>query len=145
MWKYNIPNDTWEVMPPLKIARAQHSCTTIKDPNDESVKILVAGGTIEGSVGTKSVEILDMNNQTWNEGPTLPFKTSLSQLIQDGIGGALLVGGRAVIDSQAKRLTSILHLSSNLRDWKKLGRDMKIGRASHVAMLIPEKFINCNT
>ena len=145
MWKYDIQNDLWEIMPPMKIARAKHSCTSVKDPNDGSVKIIVAGGTREGSVGTKSVEIFDMKHQTWIEGPELPFKTSLSQLIQDGIGGgALLVGGRASIDLQAKRLTSILHLSKDLREWKQLGRDMKIGRASHMAMLIPETMINCN-
>ena len=145
MWKYDIQNDIWEIMPSMKIARAQHSCTTVIDPIDESVKIIVAGGTIEGSVGTRSVEIFDMNNQTWIEGPELPFKTSLSQLIQDGIGGgALLIGGRAFIDLQPKRLTSIFHLSRDLREWKQLGRDMKIGRASHVAMLIPETLINCN-
>ena len=140
MWKYDIQNDTWEPMPEMVLPRAQHSCATVRDPNDGTVKIIVAGGKIEKHQGCRTVEIFHMNTQMWTKGPDLPFSTSLHQLIQDGTGeGALLVGGRIV--GKAERSTSILHLSSDLKAWKHLGRNMKIGRASHIAMLIPESLI----
>ena len=79
------------------------------------------------------------------EGPKIPCQTSLAQLIPDGIGGgALMTGGRAFVDNKITRLNSILHLSEDLSGWRELGRDMKIGRASHIAMLIPETLISCN-
>ena len=92
-----------------------------------------------------SVEIFYTSNNSWVEGPKLPYQTSLAQLIPDGIGGgALLIGGRALVKDKIARLTSILHLSKDLIGWQELGRDMKIGRASHIAMLIPETLISCN-
>ena len=84
--------------------------------------------------GTKSVEIYNFQSKTWTAGPFLPFAISLSQLIPDGInGGCILVAGRAIMNAQTERLTSVMHLSSELREWKILGRHLKIGRDSHVA------------
>ena len=54
-----------------------------------------------------------------------------------------LFGARPVGNSTL-RLESIYHLSKDLSEWKMLGQNMKIGRASHVAMLIPESLISCN-
>ena len=141
VWMYDIENDTWKLMPSMRLPRAKHSCTTVKDSDNAASKIIVAGGT-----GTNSVEIFDLKHQIWSTGPSLPYELSFSQLIQDGIGGgALLVGGRAMISFQARRLATILHLSRDLKEWKQLGRDMKIARDSHVAMMIPENLINCNS
>ena len=146
MWKYAIQEDSWEEMPPMRLARAQHSCIAVRDRDDNSVNIVVAGGAVEGSFGSNSVEIFDPVSQAWIGGPDLPFNISLSQLIDDGLGdgGAMLIGGRATMNSNTQRLESILHLPQRMSKWKRVGRDIKIKRASHVAMMIPETLISCD-
>ena len=132
-------------------ARADHSCTIIKDPVSGNKKLVVAGGTIEGSPGTKSVEIFDFESyadkkKDWYDGPDLPIENTLSQLIPDGLqGGCLLVGGRIFKESIAWRSNSIFHISSELQEWKQLKRELSTGRESHIAMLIPDNFLNCIT
>ena len=145
IWKYDFIRDEWEEMIPMKIGRAQHSCVVQEDSRSNQKKLVVAGGTVVGFSGTKSVEIYNFHTKTWTNGPFLPLAISLSQLIPDGInGGCILVAGRAIMNSQTERLTSVMHLSSESRDWKILGRHLKIGRDSHVAMLIPENLIQCS-
>ena len=56
----------------------------------------------------------------------------------------MLVGGRATMNSNTQRLESILHLPQKRSKWQRVGRDMKIKRASHVAMMIPETLISCD-
>ena len=113
--------------------------------------MIVAGGSIEGSPGTKSVEIFDFKayeetKKGWYDGPDLPMAITLSQLISDGLqGGCLLVGGRVLKESIAWRSNSIFHISSELKEWKQLKRELSTGRESHIVMLIPDKFLNCIT
>ena len=129
----------------MAFARAEHSCEVVRDTVHNREKLIVVGGTVHGSPGSKSVEILDLKDGVWEEGPMLPMEVSRSQLIKDGKGGCLLVGGREVIDSRSRRLNSILHISSDLKEWKQLGRKMKTGRASHVAMLVSDGLMRCIT
>ena len=140
---------TWEKLGNMNVSRAQHSCVVVRDSNDGREKLIVAGGTVsrEDSVspGSNSTEIFDVKDAVWSNGPVLPMEVSLSQLVQDGRGGCLLVGGREVVDSNTKRLTSILHLSSELKEWKVLARKLTIGSDSHVAMLVPDQLIHCST
>ena len=56
----------------------------------------------------------------------------------------MLIGGRATMNSDTQRLESILHLPQRMSKWKRVGRDIKIKRASHVAMMIPETLISCD-
>merc|ERR1712062_313092 len=145
IWKYYLILEEWGEIIPMKIGRAQHSCVVLEDSRSNQKKLVVAGGTVVGFSGTKSVEIYNFHTKTWTNGPFLPLAISLSQLIPDGInGGCILVAGRAIMNSQTERLTSVMHLSSESRDWKILGRHLKIGRDSHVAMLIPENLIQCS-
>ena len=145
VWKYDIMGDKWDEMLPMKNARAQHSCAVVEDSVSKDIKMVVAGGTVHEHSGTNSVEIYNFRNKEWMEGPRLPLAVSLSQLLPDGInGGCILVAGRGFINSHTERLVSIFHLSSRLRQWRMMGRNLNIGRDSHVAMLIPENLIQCS-
>ena len=146
MWRnVDIKHGTWEKRANMSVSRAKHSCVVMRDSKDGREKLVVTGGTVSGSHGSNSTEILDVKDGVWSDGPILPMNVSLAQLIPDGRGGCLLVGGREVVNSNTKRLTSILHLSSDLKEWKVLGRNLKIGSDSHVAMLVPNQLINCST
>ena len=146
VWRnVDIKHGTWEKRANMSVSRAKHSCVVMRDSKDGREKLVVTGGTVSGSHGSNSTEILDVKDGVWSDGPILPMNVSLAQLIPDGRGGCLLVGGREVVNSNTKRLTSILHLSSDLKEWKVLGRNLKIGSDSHVAMLVPNQLINCST
>lgn len=63
---YHVTNDTWTEGPPMSEARWGHTCQMITDANGDK-KVLAVAGKI-GSEFANSVDIFDVDSQTWSLG-----------------------------------------------------------------------------
>ena len=144
-WKYDIENNSWSSAQPMHKGRAHHSCGVVKSTSKERSKVIVVGGSIEDGSNTTTVEIYDPEKNIWVTGPQLPIPIKYSQMVEDEVqGGVLLIGGRTSnSDGLIQRSSDIYHLSNTLKEWKKLGRRMELGRESHVAFMLPEDIERC--
>ena len=130
------------------------TCAWIKDRQGNGF-ILVAGGEI-GTYGenptthqwentleiTKTVEIFDPRQQVWSRFHDLPKAMSRIYLVEDGHGCALPVAG----DDKGKYkgfIHNILYLSNKDASWQVTYNALPVACAHHVAMLIPDSFIQC--
>ena len=96
---------------------------------------------------TETVEVYDPITNTWLEVNPLPEALSGSQLIEDGKGGVLMIGGDNVGTFSEYRgrgdVSDIYYLSGKDGTWKKSFKVIDIPRQFHVAMLIPDSFVKC--
>ena len=71
----------------------------------------------------------------------IPKSLSKGQLIADGRGGVLMVGGD---DGSDTRSTSdIFYLSNKNGDWMQTFKSLDVSSSDHVAMLVPDYIIEC--
>ncbi len=65
----NPASAEWVDGPPMNEGRVSHKCGRIRKSNEsDEYSIIVVGGTADRT----SVEIYDIKNKTWSEGPRLP-------------------------------------------------------------------------
>ena len=72
MTNLTVPEDIeWLEGPPMAEGRLNHECGRIRKSNiSDEYSIVVVGG----SADKQSVEIYDINNNSWQSGPALPSK-----------------------------------------------------------------------
>ncbi len=70
------------------------------------------------------------------------MKISGGQLIEDGRGGVLMIGGDDVGDFRGST-PHVFYLPGKDGHWHRTYKTLDVSRAHHVAMLIPDTFINC--
>ncbi len=106
------------------------------------MSIIVAGG-YDVSPKLSSVEILDEGSNEWQTGPELPFGIAESQMVEDQNGGVVLIGG---LSSSVVNLDTLYQLPHGGQDaaWTKMEQEMKTGRQSHTAFLIPDNLVDCS-
>ena len=151
---YNLKTKIWRDGIPMNNSRYHHTCAWIKDHNGNGF-ILVAGGEIgtyfmnpntyylEYTLKiTTTVEIFDPRQQVWSKFDDLPQEMSGSYLVEDGRGGALLVGGDDKGNYEGYT-HDILYLSNKDATWQVTFNTLPVACAHHVAMLIPDSFIQC--
>jgi hypothetical protein len=68
------------------------------------MSIIVVGGSY-----LSSVEILDEGSNKWQTGPELPFGIEDSQMVEDQIGGVVLIGGRSSLVDNLDTLYQLPH------------------------------------
>ncbi len=107
------------------------------------MSIIVAGGYIDDSSYLSSVEILDEGSNEWQTGPELPFGIAESQMVEDQNGGVVLIGG---FSSSVGILDTLYQLPHGGQDavWTKMEQQMKFGRQSHTAFLVPDNIVDCS-
>lgn len=135
-WIYNMKNDSWRAGESMSSPRSKHGCSKITDTSGKKY-IIVAGGITpnpDGSNRSLSVEIYDSTSNDWKEIDELPKPIRAGQLVEDGKGGVLIVG---------EDLSSILYLSTKDGIWKKTWKTIDNPRMGHLAMMIPDSFVNC--
>lgn len=81
---------SWANGPPLATPkRYANGCGRIlQNENSSSFSIIVAGGE-----WTSSVEILDPGASQWRPGPSLPIEIARASMVEDPLGGVILIGG----------------------------------------------------
>ncbi len=83
----------WNVGPQLNIKRDGQSCMRIRqNSKDLTFSVIV--------VGESTAEILDNSESQWRMGPSLSVHTRHAQLVEDPLGGVILVGGLKQSDGE---------------------------------------------
>ena len=100
---FNIDEKNLMEGPSMNFVRYYQSCGKIL--SNDSYLIIAVGGMDDKSNFLKSVEILDEKSNSWMFGPNLPYGVTRASIVEDPMGGIVLVAGR----------TSAAYLSSMLR------------------------------
>ena len=80
----------WTEGPAMKIPRYYSSCgRIIKGDGSNKLNVISAGGS-----NSDVVEIFDAVINEWQSGPNLPFAIDKSEMVEDPLGGVVLVGGQ---------------------------------------------------
>jgi len=137
-----INNQEWIEGPKLSFGRDDHSCARIrKDSSSHQFSIIVVGG--KNGTYMKSVEILDEGTNEWRNGPDLPFGIYGASLVEDPAGGVILVGGRSSNDIYLETLFRLSDAGKNA-EWFKMPQNLKPGKYSHTAFLVPDDVVSCS-
>ncbi len=132
-------NDGWVEGPVLTYSRWGPSCARIRNNKDSlEFSVIVVGGD-NGALMT-STEILDQGASIWQTGPDLPFGIDVAELIEDSLGGVVLIGGYSAKD---QHLDSLFRLDNAGAQWEELPQKLSTGRHWHAAFLIPDYLSNC--
>ncbi len=135
-------SSSWVPGPLLKYSRYVHSCSRIrKNANDLPEFIIIAAGG-SGSGSTASVELLDEGASQWRDGPELPTGIYHAQMIEDPLGGVILIGGYSSSNAYSDTMYRLAHAGEGAR-WMELPQKLSIGRKLHTAIMIPDDIVNC--
>ena len=99
--------------------------------------IIVAGGARAQFQPIASVEIYDLTTNDWEKIDDLPKPVMRSQLIEDGRGGVLMVGG------ETDATYDIFYLPTKNGIWERISKSIGTPRYGHVAMMIPDALVPC--
>jgi hypothetical protein len=137
---FNTESNNWTKGPSLKFPRRFHTCAKIKKDNLSNEFFAIAvGGLSENGTLLSSVEILDEKKSKWVEGPKFPVAMYCASMVEDSLGGVIVIGGV----SMKTVLDSIYHLSDTKSNWTKMAQKLKRPRFGAVAILVPDEITNC--
>ena len=143
----DITKCSWTEGPRLAEGRNSHRCMRIpKDESSSEMVTIVVGGLGVPLAGAtvprlNTTEILEDGSSQWRKGPLLPFGLHATADVEHPDGGALLVGGSE--DRITNLRNSFLRLRHAESSWEELPQKLKIGRDSHVAVMVPDELVNC--
>jgi hypothetical protein len=109
--------------------------------NPPTFSVVAVGGYNEQMLN--SVEILDEGADHWRFGPGLPKTVSCAALVEDPLGGVILIGGFESGWSRSQKMYRLGHAGIGAR-WLELPQKMSLGRVLHVAAMVPESVANCS-
>ena len=155
-WYFNSITDEWREGPSLLQPRMASACGVMSSSSSHQLKIVVAGGQISSDNFvqqainldhnvTSSVEILDISKEDiiWVSGPNLPIELHSADMVQRE-DGVYLIGGM----SKNVTFDSIYYLSNYSKkppkEWILLNKTLKISRAMHKSILLPDDMVKCN-
>ena len=148
-WFYNIHDGKWRPGPSLQYARFGHSCGVIGNKITQKHIVIVSGGMYEIN-GTRqvisSVEILKFFKPElkWENGPSLPKSIVFGSMIENH-KGVYMIGGLTHPNNTTPNLKvskDIYFLKRN-SNWEKSKQKLTIATSNHVAILIPNKIVDC--
>ena len=131
---YNYTSNEWLEGPSMKIARKDHACVHYKDSQDNS-KIMVTGGSTALKSYISSVEILDLDSQTWSFGTYLPNALSGHAMIaiEDTV---YVIGGEGPNGLSG----DIYHCIGGFScQWELYSTKLQMPRKQFTAMLVPDE------
>ena len=135
----NAWSQSWVDGPPLKYSRYLHSCSRIKKNinSQQEYSIVAAGG-----VSVASVELLDEGASQWRDGPELPVKIYAAQMVEDPLGGVIVIGGLSSVNSYSDKLYRLAHAGEGAH-WIEMPQKLTTGRQYHTAIMVPDNIVNC--
>ena len=78
----------------------------------------------------------------WKNGPGLPFTWANGQIIEDPLGGIVLIGGESSKASYSNALFRLPHAGQGAK-WIEMPQKLSLGQYFFVALLVPDDFANC--
>ncbi len=84
------------------------------------------------------MELLDEGASQWRDGPELPAGIYHAQMVEDPLGGVILIGGSSYSDTMYR----LAHAGEGAR-WMELPQKLSIGRHLHTAIMVPDDVVNC--
>jgi hypothetical protein len=137
----NSEHETWTEGPMLNKARLAMSCGRIRKNGQSHQYSIIAVGGWDGSY-MSTVEIFDEETGKWRFGPELPVNLCCGALIEDPVGGVVLVGGvtGGTIHDSVYRLS---HAGPDA-EWVKMPQKLKTARHRHVAFLVSDDVTTCS-
>ena len=91
-----------------------------------------------------SVEILDQGSDVWRKGPDLPIPVFGAAMVEHPSGGVVLIGGKNAMGPKDE--IYYLPFGGKAASWELMPVKLKMPRAYHTAMLVPDKVANsCHT
>ena len=130
----------WVLGPKMNMGRIYAGCAMIKRNSTSHEKSVIVVG---GSSYWSSVEILDVGASQWRNGPNLRFGIDHSELVEDHLGGVILVGGSSKNVGYLDTLFRLPHAGDEAQ-WTELPQKLKLARCVHSAFLIPDSYVNCS-
>ena len=79
---------------------------------------------------------------TWNYGPELPFSWRYGQLVEDPLGGIVILRGETSKTSYSDALFRLSHSGDGAK-WIELPQKLSIGKTYFIALLVSDDFANC--
>jgi hypothetical protein len=131
----------WIKGPALNYGRSYHKCARIRTDSSSRFSIIVVGGN--NGTDMKSVEILDEGENEWRNGPDLPFGIWTASLVEDPIGGVILVGGYSNNDYNLQTLFRLSDAGYDA-EWVEMPQKLQIGRFYHTSLLVPDDIATCS-
>ncbi len=149
-WNIPIPiNETYFVTPmtinpgpAMKVSRERHGCARIfRNSTSSDYVYIVAGGLIDGTNMTDSVEIFDPQTNEWQDGVPLPFPMEAQSMTEDTLGGVLIAGGKSAESPLGS--SYILHLPHAGLDasWMVLSQKLTGMATKNCAIVLPSSLI----
>ena len=84
----------WIEGPALNTPRYHFSCgRTLKDRGSHEMSVISAGGYEDNHQPSTVVEVFNPGSSEWKSGPSLPFAITRSEMVEDPLGGVILIGG----------------------------------------------------
>ncbi len=143
-WFYNFELLTWTSGPSLIEGRNFHVCGMIKD--SVTGKAIVVTTTGRGTVSRRlnSTELWTAEADTWMTGPALPHTGLLGATGTVSLDQKhLIVAGGYDKHYSEQFLIYKIQCFNLVCVWDKMAQELRVARAFHVAMLIPEDRANC--
>jgi hypothetical protein len=79
---------------------------------------------------------------SWQYRPELPKHVFSSQMVEDPLGGVILIGGYVRKQGAIANLYRLSHSGVGAK-WTRLPQKLSRDNYEHVAMLIPDRIANC--
>jgi len=137
---YNFATKSFSTGPSVKYARWGPLCgRVLKGFNSLEYAVIIAGS--EAVSTAKTTEVYNMEANTWNDGPGLPFEVRKSVAVEDPFGGLVISGGLTPTNAFELRILRLKNLESK---WEIVPQKLVTGRHSHALFAIPENYFNCS-
>jgi N-acetylneuraminic acid mutarotase len=124
---YNPTTNTWTLVNPMAVERAQHSATILP-----SGKVLVVGGL--GSDSTTTAELFDPATNAWASAAAPAVWRRAHSATGLGDGSVLIVGG---VDAASTILAAAERYDPAANTWSAAGA-LAVGRLNHAATLLAD-------
>lgn len=130
--------------PLLITSRHRHSCGRILTGNtSQYYTVIVVGGETIKNDPMNLVEVFDYQQNMWRQGTALPQKISRATIVEDPLGGVVLLGGNS---PSVKGLNTIYQLANGdpSTKWVLMTQKLRIGRYQFAALIVPNMYANCS-
>lgn len=97
---------TWIEGPPLNSPRHFSSCGRILRSDGSNEFSIISVGGVDSNI----VEVLDAGSSEWRFGPKLPYVIGRAEMVEDTVGGVILIGGESLNGKGILNYLSIFQL-----------------------------------
>ena len=141
-------NGAMEYMTNLKFGRIHHGCATFTKGNKKFVVVAGANRAYDKYYSvSKTSEILDVEENNWSVGPSLPASCEYAKMITSPEGdGAIFIGSSCTTVSDELHhniIYQLKQLSNGTVTWVTINREFKYQRLLPVIEYIEEGKVNC--